>query len=312
VSTKVSSPEMPHILLVFLDGVGLGSDDPEVNPFAHPFPVLERLAGVQPWIRSAPAHRTQNLVFNHIDANLSVDGLPQSGTGQASLFTGINCARLAGKHFGPFPHSKTRKAISEHNLFRQIKGQDRTEPCAFANAYPKEFFDRVEAQKRFTVTTLCCHESGVPIRRMDALTAGRAVTADLTGRGWRDQLGYAIPIISEYEAGHRLARLSADYQLTLFEYYLTDKAGHKQDLNAALMILQTLDDFFRGILETLGPDTLLVVTSDHGNMEDLSTRSHTRNPIPFIANGHDAMHFAGVNNLLDVTPAIIAYLRQPI
>jgi bisphosphoglycerate-independent phosphoglycerate mutase (AlkP superfamily) len=54
--------------------------------------------------------------------------------------------------------------------------------------------------------------------------------------------------------------------------------------------------------------TTLVVTSDHGNIEDLSTRSHTQNPVPLMARGWAANAFAGASSLTDVTPAIVASL----
>ncbi|MEX0747746.1 MAG: peptidase, partial [Rhodothermales bacterium] len=108
-----------HILFLFIDGVGLGVDDPSVNPFAAlEFRALERLAGDQRWLRDVKPIREEEMVFVPLDANLGLAGLPQSGTGQATLFTGINCAQIAGRHYGPYPHSKTKPIIAEKNLFR--------------------------------------------------------------------------------------------------------------------------------------------------------------------------------------------------
>ncbi|MCA1481694.1 hypothetical protein, partial [Bradyrhizobium sp. NBAIM08] len=71
----------PHVLFVFLDGVGLGPAPPETgeNPFAtlH-FPAFERLAGGQPWTQAARPVRTPGHTFVPIDATLGVAGLPQS------------------------------------------------------------------------------------------------------------------------------------------------------------------------------------------------------------------------------------------
>jgi bisphosphoglycerate-independent phosphoglycerate mutase (AlkP superfamily) len=51
-----------------------------------------------------------------------------------------------------------------------------------------------------------------------------------------------------------------------------------------------------------------VLTSDHGNMEDLSTGSHTRNPVPLLARGPQARRFAAAESIADVTPAILSAL----
>jgi hypothetical protein len=100
---------MLRILFVFLDGVGLGPADEEINPLvAAELPAFRRLAGGHPWSAATPTLVRDRHVFRPIDATLGMPGLPQSGTGQASLFTGVNGARLAGRHYGPYPHSRTR------------------------------------------------------------------------------------------------------------------------------------------------------------------------------------------------------------
>ena len=59
--------------------------------------------------------------------------------------------------------------------------------------------------------------------------------------------------------------------------------------------------------EDLADGLLVVLTSDHGNIEDITTRRHTTNPIPLLAWGHDAQDFVGgVADLSGVTPRILA------
>lgn len=297
-----------HVTFVFLDGVGLGPAGLD-NPFASlALPQFERLAGGQRWTTHAspvtePAH-----LFRPIDATLGMDGLPQSGTGQATLFTGIDCAARAGRHFGPYPHSTSKPVIAEHNLF--VRLQEAGRRGAFANAYPDRFFRFAEQRNRWTVTTLCCVEAGVPLRREADLRAGDALAADLTAAAWPEHLGIDVPLISEAEAGRRLAHLGLQADLTLFEYYLTDKAGHSRDPDRAAAVLHALDAFFGGLLGTLDPARdLLVVTSDHGNLEDLGTKTHTRNPVPLVAVGVGAGTLAGVASLVDVTPTLVRVLQ---
>ncbi len=299
------------ILFVFLDGVGLGADDPARNPLAtSSLPAFERLAGGQPWTQTARLIDRPNHVFRPIDATLDVEGLPQSGTGQATLLTGVNGARIAGRHYGPFPHSKTRPVLASENIFHQIQALDLPfdEPAVFANAYPDRFFSYVEKTDRWTVTTRCCLEAGLRIRTHQDVLDGNALTADLTAEGW-PQADPALSPISEEEAGRRLVQIGSAHAFTLFEYFLSDKAGHSQSTERATAVLHALDRLFAWLLSTLDPSTsLLIVTSDHGNLEDLSTKSHTRNPVPLIAYGRGAAHFSSVEDLTGVTPAIVRAL----
>lgn len=303
---------MRHILFVFLDGIGLGPST-RTNPlYTNTLSAFERLAGDQKWTLDSAPLRQPHHVFIPIDASLGVEGLPQSGTGQATLFTGINCAVAAGRHFGPFPHSKTKPIIAEHNIFSQIQKLDlsHSSPVAFANAYPPIFFEHVKRRDRWTVTTRACLDAGIPIRSSADLLSGKAISQNLTGRGWPDT-EHPVPPITELEAGRRLARLSQQHVFTLFEYYLTDKAGHSQKPDKANPVLQSLDTFFGSLIETLDlSETLLLITSDHGNLEDLSTKSHTRNLVPLIALGPQAELFLQVESLEDVTPNILDWLRH--
>ena len=327
-SQKAAEPSPLRVLFVFLDGVGLGPSISVYNPLAQEtWPALERLAGGQRWTDAAAPLDEDDHVFRSLDATLGVDGLPQSGTGQATLFTGVNCARAAGRHFGPFPHSKTKPILARDNVFSQLQRLGRfggcpskkqpseeqpseEQPSAFANAYPPRFFDHVRRRDRWTVTTRCCMEAGVPVRSLDALKEGRALAADLTGAGWQ-KLDTAVPVITEAEAGRRLVRLSRDHAFTLFEFFLTDKAGHSKKARRAVRILGAVDAFLHRVTADLNPaETLLLITSDHGNLEDLSTKSHTRHPVPLVAYGRGAHHFRRAEDLTDVVPALLTALAD--
>src|SRR5690606_28991232 len=302
-----------HILFLFVDGIGLG-EDADDNPFAtlH-LGGFERLSGGQAWLKRAATIKEETRLLTGIDPRLGVERLPQSGTGHATLFTGINCAKLAGRHYGPYPHSKTRPVIAEHNIFRRIERlfPGEGEPAAFANAYPDRFFDYVKRTDRWTVTTRCCLESNVRIRSNKDLAEGLAVPADLTGYGWPERFAQEHMPADENEAAERLLRIAAMHRFTLFEYFLTDKAGHRQRPDEAAAVLASLDRLLDAFATRLDTDeTLLVLTSDHGNLEDLSTKTHTMNDVPFAAYGRGAIRLAGVRRLEEVTPAILELLRS--
>jgi hypothetical protein len=242
-----------------------------------------------------------------------MDGLPQSGTGQASLFTGINAAQIHGRHFGPYPPTTVRPLVAESSVFGQLSARGiAPEQLAFANAYPDRFFRFVEARGRWTTTTLAAHSAGVRLRTADDLLNGLAIPADLTGTGWNRLIDSKHKPFDEYEAARRVHHLVASHRLTLVEYYLTDKAGHSQDADRAIHVLASLDRFLGSLLDRLDPaNQLLVLTSDHGNLEDLSAKGHTRNPVPLVALGPGAGSFAGATSLLDITPAIVNALTPP-
>jgi hypothetical protein len=302
--------------MLFLDGVGIGRKDPRVNPFfAASIPALRSILGGE-----LPSLRNRSLSSRHVvsiplDATLGVPGLPQSGTGQTALFTGVNAARLIGKHFGPYPYSTLRPTIRQKSLFSALLARGNT--CRFANAFPQRFFDYASKNgTRLTVTTLSCLYAGVPLMGSDALERGEGVSADLTNVGWRG-LGYpGMEIIEPAEAGRRLAAISRHHDFVLFEYWKTDRAGHARDREEAIDVLEKFDGFLVGILEGIDSgNTLLIITSDHGNLEDISIKTHTRNPVPLILYGHLRQRFLSLvegrskPDLCRVTPALLRLME---
>jgi 2,3-bisphosphoglycerate-independent phosphoglycerate mutase len=299
------------IILLFLDGVGIGPSNSDINPFfVASLPVLKSLLG-----NNLPhkkfTHHTNSLVnLKPVNATLGMPGLPQSGTGQVAIFTGVNGARKFGKHFGPYPPTPLRPLIEQKNIFRQLKELDKR--VTFANAFPKQFFDyTASGTRRLTVTTLACLMSGVPLLRINELKQDRAISADLTRARW-PELGYPeLPVISPAAAGRHLWQIAREYDFTLFEYWLTDHAGHSQDMKRAVSVLEQLDAFLGGFFESFnGHQSTLIVISDHGNIEDLSTKSHTRNPVPCIIAGKNKNRIAeSIKSITHVTPVIVSLFK---
>ncbi len=298
-----------HVLFVFLDGVGLGPPHPH-NPLADGWPGLERLTWGQRWTDQAHVFCAPQHIFRHLDATLGVPGLPQSGTGQTTLLTGFNAPRIAGRHYGPYAHTRTCLVLTHYNIFRRLKTRGLS--VAFANAYPPVFFEQARRRDRWSVTTRCCQEANVRLRTLDDLARSEAVAADLTGQRLH-AAGFPVTPIDEAGAAHHLVSLLWRYHFVLFEYFLTDQAGHQQDMEAARRVLASLDRFFSTLLALLNPERhLLVVTSDHGNLEDLRVRTHTRNPVPLITYGRGAEVFRHARDLRDVTPTIVAALEAAV
>lgn len=303
--------QMQHLLFLFLDGVGLGADAPS-NPFAeYDGNAFKELAAGHQWVSPFPTLSNPFHTVRPLDATLGIEGLPQSGTGQATLFTGVNCAKLVGRHFGPFPHSKTHDTLRRQNLFQQIRDQRTGKGAlsAFANAFPPQYFNAT--RRRATVTTFCCNASHVPLRDIQALRSRRAVPADLTGTTWRSTLDLDVPLQTPEEAAENLAGITRRYALTLFEYFYTDKVGHHRIDTSPTALLNELNRFLHTLLDQLDPDQdTLLITSDHGNFEDPTHTQHTRNPVPLIVHGWAAPFFRNADRLTDVTPGILDALTS--
>jgi len=292
------------LIFVFIDGIGLGEKSPD-NPFceADRYPAFLQLAGGTAMTRYAKPYYHEKELFLHTDACLGVEGLPQSGTGQATLLSGINASRILGRHFGPYPHSKIRYLLEEHSLFRQVSDIGRS--FYFMNAFPEIFFERAMARNRWSCCTLMTRSAGQQLNSVADIKKGRAITAGLRQDYWRANLNLDVPEISEQEAAERTLRVAEEKDLVLAEYYLTDKAGHNQYPEYAHEMLTRIDRFLMTILEQKKDSMTLLVTSDHGNLEDLSTKTHTFNKVPLFINGPMVSFFTEVKSIIDITPAIV-------
>jgi hypothetical protein len=295
------------ILFLFVDGIGIGSDN-DYNPFtAHNWPGISALTNQQKLSSSAEFFSSENHVFKAIDATLGVEGLPQSGTGQATLFSGQNASKLIDKHFGPYPHTGIKHLLMEGSLFQKVQMMGKRP--YFINAFPQIFFDRANVRNRWSCSTLMTRSAGLKLNSLDDILHEKAITAEIIQDYWRKHLSLDIPPITVNQAAERVAKISSQNELTLMEYYLTDKAGHEQDMKLAFQAIERLDSFIHHYLRLKPADQTLVLTSDHGNIEDLSVKTHTMNPVPLIVFGPNAGYFSQVESIQDVTPAILDSLK---
>jgi 2,3-bisphosphoglycerate-independent phosphoglycerate mutase len=326
-----------RFVLVFLDGVGVGDDDAERNVFvAQPPAVLNRFLGGAALVRSRLPVHGPDATLAGLDATLGVAGTPQSGTGQTALFTGQNGAALYGRHFGPWVPGALRPLVREESVLARAKRAGRS--VAFANAYPEEVVsgaalpddrddeaeesaenareERARARRAKRILNagppLVALGAGVLNRHTDALVSGDAVASEITNGGWREGLGRReVPEITAAQAGANLARIANAHDVTLYAHYATDYAGHAKSLERAAAAIRRVDEFVGGLLEDLADDVMLIVSSDHGNIEDASD-GHTMNPAIGLVVGRGHREFAAAwTSLLDVTPSILGGLGIP-
>lgn len=295
------------VIFLFIDGVGLGRDD-DTNPFYHTdYTGFSALAGDQAFSGNAEEIHEKKHLFKKVDATLGVEGLPQSGTGQATLLSGENAAQVIGRHFGPYPHSGIKYLLEEESLF--LKAQRQGKKCHFLNAYPYIFFKKAEKRNRWSCTTLMTKSANITLNTAEEVKREQALTAELTQETWREQLQIEVPVIRPEEAADRLINQSVNYDILLYEYYLTDKAGHSKDKTKAARFIHTYDRFLGRLMEQKPVETSLVLCSDHGNVEDLSIKTHTYNKVPLACVGPGAPIFNEAQSIQDVTPGLLKILQ---
>lgn len=288
------------LLFIFLDGIGVRADEPG-NPFSAALPGFEQFCGGK--MVAGRRLDEPGRLFRPIDAGLGVEGLPQSATGQTTLFTGVNGPQLEGMHISSFPTRALREAIAEHSFLKRAHAAGRR--ATFANAYSPHYWQMASARRnRHSASTWTNMAAGLPFRDFDHLARGEAVYWDITHELASASYAPELSVIDPREAGRRLARLTASHDLVLYETFVSDLSGHRRIPWTPAETLARIDAMLLGVLEAIDPAATVLITSDHGNLEDPDTKGHTYNPVPLIVRGPGAAHFAGVADLTGIAPAI--------
>lgn len=267
-------------------------------------PFVEDLLGGPLTLERVSARSEADLVLRAIDACLGVDGLPQSGTGQTALFVGENAAALLGRHVPAFPGARLRAMLRERSVFRRAAEAGRT--VTFANAFTPRYEELIATRRRRKSASVHAIEgAGLRLRRLDDLQRGRAVTWDVLRDHFAKIVDERVEIVAPETAGHHLADLVMEHDLTLYETFLTDLAGHRRFGIEPGEALRRLDGLLRGLWERARGRATIVVTSDHGNLEESDHSRHTRNPVPLLALGPERARFREVESIAGVAAALL-------
>jgi hypothetical protein len=298
----------PVVIFVFVDGVGAGAPDPGINPLARGDYLLSRFADGT----GAPLPFGGRCVL--ADACLGVPGRPQSATGHTTILTGENAPRLIGHHLLGFPNGRLRELLTERSIFRTVA--ERGGRAAFANAFPVAYlralgydaegepeFELGRRRIRPAATTVAFGAAGGRFRTWADARAGSALPHDITGdraRGLEGQLPHRDPA----EGAEILLGIARAHDFTLFEFFETDEAGHARSMELAASALERVDGLLRALLPALRAEDALVVACDHGNVEDLSTRNHTLNPVAVLGFGAAAGEIGAITDLTGLAPCL--------
>ena len=217
-----------------------------------------------------------------VRTDMGIDGIPQSATGQTALFTGCNAAKIMGMHVQGFPGTKLREIICKENLFSSLV--KRGKKVAFANAYVRYTLEELERMRIKSVTTTMVESSIGWVRNIEYLLSGNAVYHDLTRKTIK--ISSHVQKISPKQAAIDLLKISGHQDFTLFEYFLTDMAGHNPDSVVLKEVLGDLSAFVCELIDSATENTIILLAGDHGNCEDVSTSKHTKNPVPFFVYGY--------------------------
>lgn len=296
-----------HFVMIFLDGFGLGRE--EDNPiYTANTPNIDQLLGGH-WLWGERTLRRDKVFLTPLDASLGVPGVPQSATGQTTLWTGVNASKVLGYHLNAYPNEKLAGIIEEHSIFKKLADQGKR--VMFANTFTDEYDQAIATGKRrHTASTLSALAGGVRLRRLPDLLAGKGVYHDITNTILKE-MGVDVPIITPFEAGENLARVALEHDFTLYEFFQTDVKGHKQDWEESVRLIERIDELIGGFLAGIkDEDVAWLLTSDHGNIEDFKVKGHTLNPVPALAWSNRPVEWPQWTKLEDVTPGIVKMLTS--
>jgi len=284
------------IIFLFIDGVGIGIDDPAINPCSSsPTGIFQVNTNLPKSGHKFP-----------IDAQMGIPGLPQSATGHTTIYTGTNAAKLLGKHLTGFPNKELRNLLQKHSIFVKLKNLDFT--CEFINAFRPIFFTTPEifSNLQMSATTEMNKYAGYDFSDFQDIKNEKALYHDFSNEENRNK-GFDLPLFTADKAGEILVHKSDKYDLILYEYFLTDFAGHAQNLERSIGEIRKVEDLILAVLKYMDPDnTILIVASDHGNIEDVRTKSHTTNPAFLgIWDKTTTKTFSVFKTLQDICPYIL-------
>ncbi len=178
--------------------------------------------------------------------------------------------------------------------------------AALINPFPPPFFKGINSGKRLPSSIQdAVLKAGISLLTEQEYFDGEAVSPDWTGEGWARYLGYSqAPIYTPEESGALLAKLALKRDLTFFSTWITDEIGHRGPFERGVAYMELFDRVMAGLLETWNDDDgLIIITSDHGNMEVQGDRRHTQNQVPTVVIGNARHQFAeNFSSLMDITP----------
>ncbi|MGJ4787211.1 metalloenzyme [Leptospira koniambonensis] len=279
------------IFYVFIDGIGFGENNPDKNPFSKYAKGIFLPLGGKSIPDDSPS-RLKELTYLKTDASMGIKGLPQSATGQTSLWTGINACQVLNRHMSGFPTFTLKRIIAKYSIIRIL--EENGFKADLLNCYTPGFAEHIKKHPRHvSASTLIQMAADKPLKDMNDLRDGKGLYMDISrdflrkfGKDFIDKDDPVLEIQDPYKTGKDIIPAMKGHTLCIYEYFITDKVGHKMNWKGAEKCISDLEDFLLGVLDAMDPEQdQLILTSDHGNLEDLTVDVHTVNPVPTILYG---------------------------
>ena len=246
-----------------------------------------------------------------LDAQLGIPGYPQSATGHTTIYTGTNVSALIDKHLYGFPNADLRIVLQEKSLFVNLTRQGFR--CKFMNAFRPIFFTTPELfkNKHMSATTEMNIYAGLPFADFSQIKNKKALYHDYSNEELIAK-GFDLPAYTADQAAEILTSESQSYDVILYEYFMTDFAGHARDMSQAIKEIHKVEDLIQAtVKKTNFNKTSIIVASDHGNIEDLRTKSHTLNPAFFaVWWAKSVKQKPNLTSLMDIYPLILALFQN--
>jgi hypothetical protein len=253
------------LIWLALDGVGHPADAPAGSPWEMD------LSTLRPFVDAGLA----------LDATLGVPGLPQSATGQTTWLTGQNAVAAMGEHFGPQPGPTLRRLLDVASLPVRLAQAGRQ--AALLNFYPPGYFAAQARRARHGCFPYSFLAAGLPLN-----PPGLPLLSPTLGLDYREPWAAHDGLDDWHRRGEALAAVRG-YELLVFDAWFSDLLGHEGTaptpgtlLHVGQAYLRRLDALLSGLLQAGAP---VVLSSDHGNFENLGVKSHTLARVPFAAAG---------------------------
>lgn len=129
-------------------------------------------------------------------------------------------------------------------------------------------------------------EAGVRLRSWVDVRRGHALTSSMTHElesrfdvSFFDQ--EPLPVRSPEEAAAILVALAAGHDFTFYKYQIPDLVSHTGQIELARAVFAIIERFVESILKSAAASATVIVTSDHGHLEQLaSSRGHPKSKVP--------------------------------
>ena len=286
------------VILIFVDGIGIGQNDPSINPCLH-----------SEYKIFSPKNRLPHKgVSFPLDACLGIIGFPQSATGQTTIYTGVNAAKHIGKHLFGFPNAQLIELLVKNSIFVNLISSGYG--CKFINAFRPVFFTSPELFKkiRLSVTSEMNKAAGLDFNTLYDVKKGKALYHDFTNHETIKK-GFKLPVFDPDIASNILINQSKEFDLILYEYFMTDIAGHSKNINYAISELNKIESLIYNVVKKIqGTDISLLVCSDHGNIENIKTKSHTTNPAYFAIWTKEKIQ--NLSSLVDIKSLLLELVKK--